>query len=737
MAQSGRTIRVYVSSTFRDMHAERDYLHKIVFPELRERIAALNLNLVVVDQRCDVSEDKADIDLAFKEIDQSTFFIGILGERYGLIPDKIPENTLIQYPWLKNYSGHSVTALEILHALHLPDFSVRCSFYFRDPEIVSIMPLDRRLYYAAKDHEETLKVKELKDTIRASGRPTIENYPCQWDDEKKCLVGLRTFGEDVLNVLCHDINMLYRNIEVENVSIVHNIEFGVQEKPSKQPLYLDENVQFTVYRPKKIQPIKWYPLLTFAHLSERPPDAKEDEPDPIEEVQKQAKQILGEQVDNYADLTQDSRQAVPRQGEITLVPQVPGIEFNPPSRSFLWTEAVHKEEFRIRASQQLDGKMAEGRISVFLSGSIVLAEIGLRIKVDSREQYKTSSIPYEHISSRAYRRIFASYSRKDLEIVEEFEKYAHAVGDEYLRDLVHIRTGEMWDERLIQMISQADIFQLFWSWNSIRSKFVEREWKYALSLKRSQFVRPVYWEDPLPELKEENLPPEELQKLHFQRLPLKTTTVKYLQEQKNQEQLKISAKQGKKIAKTVPGTSKTTNPSRKKTLRNSMFICLPIVFIGCLTFGIYQYMDLSARKINAPLDKLLEGIHSDQYDTDYINYVMLRDLENSRFSTMGTHTIGEKVIKKLNSLRKVPKPGSVSDGNPNHKYFFHKDKDRWYWIDANYQGNIREAPKNYAPFDYEAGTGKYIKYKDGKWYSYAPIYNGAEVEIFPDTELVK
>ena len=66
MAQSGRTIRVYVSSTFRDMHAERDYLHKIVFPELRERIATLNLNLVVVDQRCDVSEDKADIDLSYK-----------------------------------------------------------------------------------------------------------------------------------------------------------------------------------------------------------------------------------------------------------------------------------------------------------------------------------------------------------------------------------------------------------------------------------------------------------------------------------------------------------------------------------------------------------------------------------------------------------------------------------------------------------------------------------------------
>ena len=33
-----RTVRLFISSTFRDMHAERDYLVKVVFPDLRERI---------------------------------------------------------------------------------------------------------------------------------------------------------------------------------------------------------------------------------------------------------------------------------------------------------------------------------------------------------------------------------------------------------------------------------------------------------------------------------------------------------------------------------------------------------------------------------------------------------------------------------------------------------------------------------------------------------------------------
>jgi hypothetical protein len=31
-----KSVRVFISSTFRDMHAERDHLVTVVFPELRE-----------------------------------------------------------------------------------------------------------------------------------------------------------------------------------------------------------------------------------------------------------------------------------------------------------------------------------------------------------------------------------------------------------------------------------------------------------------------------------------------------------------------------------------------------------------------------------------------------------------------------------------------------------------------------------------------------------------------------
>jgi len=49
MPSTWKTIRIFISSTFRDIHTERDHLVKVVFPELRERCAKRHLHLVDVD----------------------------------------------------------------------------------------------------------------------------------------------------------------------------------------------------------------------------------------------------------------------------------------------------------------------------------------------------------------------------------------------------------------------------------------------------------------------------------------------------------------------------------------------------------------------------------------------------------------------------------------------------------------------------------------------------------------
>ena len=270
-----------------------------------------------------------------------------------------------------------------------------------------------------------------------------------------------------------------------------------------------KNVQFTVYRPAAIVPHRWYPLLAFAHLS----TPRSDEPgadDRVVEVRQQEARLLHAVVSNECEPTIDSLHAIPRTGELTFVPEVPGIEFNPARYSFRWQQPVHRAEFNFRATIDPVPEPPRGHLTV-LWGALLVGDVPLTIPV---AEVPIMAVVPEH--GRTYRRIFASYSHKDTAIVQQFEKFVASLGDRYLRDVRDLRAGEVWSEALETLIERADIFQLFWSTNALTSSFVRKEWEFALKLDRPMFIRPVYWEEPLPALA--GLPPESLRKLHFCRL---------------------------------------------------------------------------------------------------------------------------------------------------------------------------------------------------------------------------
>ncbi len=207
MVQSWKTVRIFISSTFRDMHAERDHLVKVVFPELRERCAKRKLHLVDIDLRWGVTEEEAEqgkvLEIILDEIDRSRpFFIAILGERYGSVLDNVPEDAKFAHPWLQEYQNHSLTALEIIHGvLRNPDLSIRNFFYFRDPQFIPQIPESKRTDFKAENKEAEDKLTDLKNKIRASGRSLMENYHCGWDDVKQSVVDLDVFGQRVLEDL--------------------------------------------------------------------------------------------------------------------------------------------------------------------------------------------------------------------------------------------------------------------------------------------------------------------------------------------------------------------------------------------------------------------------------------------------------------------------------------------------------------------------------------------------------
>src|SRR6185369_11085628 len=79
-----------------------------------------------------------------------------------------------------------------------------------------------------------------------------------------------------------------REDDAKRAEITLTTELLERRAEESKPLYVDDNVQFTVYAPRKIKPNKTYSLLAFAHLTARRPGADADEPDPLEEVKAQA-----------------------------------------------------------------------------------------------------------------------------------------------------------------------------------------------------------------------------------------------------------------------------------------------------------------------------------------------------------------------------------------------------------------------------------------------------------------
>ncbi len=180
-----RHLRVFISSTFRDMHAEQNHLVKFIFPQLRRLCELRGVTWGEVDLRWGVTDESAAegkvLPICLEEINRCRpYFIGLLGERYGWVPESIPEELLEKEKWLlEQFREHkSVTELEILHGvLRNPEMADNAFFYFRDPVYVNTVPEQDRKDFISENSEDAEKLKELKDRIRKSNFPVRENYP--------------------------------------------------------------------------------------------------------------------------------------------------------------------------------------------------------------------------------------------------------------------------------------------------------------------------------------------------------------------------------------------------------------------------------------------------------------------------------------------------------------------------------------------------------------------------------
>jgi TIR domain len=103
----------------------------------------------------------------------------------------------------------------------------------------------------------------------------------------------------------------------------------------------------------------------------------------------------------------------------------------------------------------------------------------------------------EVLGDKTMSSLFISYSRKDLNVVQQLEQALLAKDHAVWRDQENIYGGQRWPKAIGEAIASRDFFLLVWSQYAASSYFVEFEWNTALALKK--VILPCLLDDtPLP-----------------------------------------------------------------------------------------------------------------------------------------------------------------------------------------------------------------------------------------------
>ncbi|KAH3758212.1 tetratricopeptide repeat protein [Pelomyxa schiedti] len=138
LRQRNRAVRIFFSSTFRDMNDERELIIKKVMPELRSIYLKRGVFISEIDLRWGITSEQSSegntLCLCLQEVDKCRpWFVCLLGERYDILLKKTFDRASVDFPWVSSYPLSSVTELEIRHSfLNAPSESNHAVFLFRD-----------------------------------------------------------------------------------------------------------------------------------------------------------------------------------------------------------------------------------------------------------------------------------------------------------------------------------------------------------------------------------------------------------------------------------------------------------------------------------------------------------------------------------------------------------------------------------------------------------------------------
>lgn len=251
-------------------------------------------------------------------------------------------------------------------------------------------------------------------------------------------------------------------------------------------------VHFSVTAPPSVLAGSTFLLSVWAHL-----DAQRAE------VLARARQELGEEPAVHTG----GPARVARGTRLAFHVEVEGMTIEEPVGWVDWEGEIAQTSFFVDVPADAAAGHHKGRVSVCVEGVPVM-EMRFLIRVG---EAAAASAPLTTEIQR-YRSAFASYSSKDRAEVFKRIQGIHQVAPDLdiFVDVDSLRAGQDWEKELWRQISGRDVFFLFWSANAKNSRWVEKEWRFALEKRGLEFIDPIPLVPP-----EEAPPPPELSSKHF------------------------------------------------------------------------------------------------------------------------------------------------------------------------------------------------------------------------------
>jgi hypothetical protein len=193
---------------------------------------------------------------------------------------------------------------------------------------------------------------------------------------------------------------------------------------------------------------------------------------------------------------------------ITIKFSLPDFDLADPLNHFEWVGQINNATFGFAVPADAHPGAHPGILVFYLEG-VPIARLDFTLRVDRQPD---SSLSLPEVREHRIRSAFASYARADTkDVVARIQGIKKILPElDVFLDVLSLRSGEHWKDRLSREIMERDRFFLFWSLAASQSIWVKREWRTALRARGLDYIDPVPLVSP-----DEVPPPPALSKLHF------------------------------------------------------------------------------------------------------------------------------------------------------------------------------------------------------------------------------